>query len=279
MRVPGNKSGFWLERLTTVAVVLVVAASTYRAFWSPFSYWTFRGPLFPPVIRTFSQYQRGVNVLVRESDPARREDSIVGEGRSVGGAYRLIDAGMPANARVFVSDLLGPENFRQIGFQRFLTYFLFPREVAICLGQPPVLHLDWVEGRRSASREELRRSGYDFVVVVQPDQCFVVPLGASRMEDDTRPKPIPAGDGIIALLLPLAVALTGSRLVRWLFRDLNGILSTGELLASGLAVGAFFLTQLALGLRLAGARWERALASMIIYRRVTPITLACNAAN
>ena len=90
---------------------------------------------------------------------------------------------------------------------------------------------------------------------------------------ETRPKPIPKGDGFIALLLPLAVAITGSRLVRWLFRDLQGILSTGELLASGLAVGAFFLTQLTLGLRLAGARWERALTAIIMVWAVGEVVL------
>jgi len=264
MRVARNKFGVWLERLTTAAVVLVVGASTYRAFWSPFSYWTFRGPLFPPTIRTFSELQWRADVSARESDPTRREDSIVGEGKSVGGAYRLIDARMPVNARVFVSDLLGPENFRQIGFQRFLTYYLFPREVAISLGEPPALYVDRVTGRRPDSGEELQRAAYDFVVVVQADQCVVVPLGSSPMEEGTRPEPIPAGDGLIAFLLPLVVALTGSRMVRWLFRDLQGILSTGERLATGLAVGAFFLTQSALGLRLAGLRWERALAAVLM---------------
>ena len=81
---------------------------------------------------------------------------------------------------------------------------------------------------------------------------------------ETKLKPIPEGDGIIALLLPLAAAIVGSRLVRWLFRDLKEVLSTGELLASGLAVGAFFLTQLTLGLRLAGVRGERALAVVLM---------------
>ena len=36
MRDTRNGFGVWLERLTTVAVVLVAAASMYRAFWAPF---------------------------------------------------------------------------------------------------------------------------------------------------------------------------------------------------------------------------------------------------
>src|SRR5208283_4492707 len=93
----------------------------------------------------------------------------------------------------------------------------------------------------------------------------VVPLGGPfHSLPEAKPQPIPSHDWIIALLLPLAIAIVGSRIVRWLFRDLQGLLSTGELLASGLAVGALFLTQLTLALRLVGARWEGALIAVII---------------
>jgi hypothetical protein len=61
----------------------------------------------------------------------------------------------------------------------------------------------------------------------------------------------------------LAVAITGSRMVQWLFRELDNVLSIGERLASGLALGALFLTQLALGLRIAGVGWERPLIAVV----------------
>src|SRR5207253_8953573 len=78
------------------------------------------------------------------------------------------------------------------------------------------------------------------------------------------PNPPRAGDALIAFLLPLGVALAGSRVVLWLFRDLESVLSGGERIASGLGVGAFLLTQLGFALRLMGARLEGALAAGIL---------------
>ena len=60
-----TRTGFalWLERLTAVAVVLVVAASMCRAFWPPFT---------PPWLRSFPQLQQLADVLCQESDPIKR---------------------------------------------------------------------------------------------------------------------------------------------------------------------------------------------------------------
>jgi hypothetical protein len=257
MRNARNGFGVWLERLTTVAAVLMVAASLYRAFWTPFS---------TGLLSTFSQFQQVADVLRRESDPSQR-DVLFGPER-IEVDPRPIDARMPANARVFVLSLSGSENLGNIAHYCYLTYYLFPREVAISLGGPPTLHLhaDTVGVRSPASLEELQQAGYDFAVKIDADRSVTVTqLGSLPPQSpETRPKPIPEGDGCIALLLPLAVAITGSRMVRWLFGDLQGILSTGELLASGLAVGAFFLTQINLGLRMAGARWERVSAIILM---------------
>jgi hypothetical protein len=239
-------------------VVLVIAASMYRAFLSP----------FPDQLRlrSFSELQQVVNTLRKESDPVRREDCIMDNDKRIAGSFREIEAMMATNARVFALDMLGPENSGKLGFYYYLTYYLYPREVAISLGQPPAFQLNWVAGDRPASIEAVKQAGYDFVWKLKPDQHMsILTLKSSRAQPEgTMPKRIQARDGLIALLLPLAVALIGGRLVRWLFRDLEGVLSTGERLASGLAVGAFFLTQLTLGLRLAGLRWERTLAAIIM---------------
>ena len=250
--------GAGLERLITVALMLVIAASTYRAFVAP--------KFASPRLRTFSQLQQVADRLQCESDPVKREDSIAGENKSVDGNCRLLDEILPTNARLFMLDMLGPEKFNKLPVYYYLTYYYYPREVAISLNQPPAMKLDRFTGRKPASLKELKQAGYDFAVKIElPGSLFVLPLDslAPRPSKPT-PKLIPKGDWLLACLLPLAVAITGRRMVRWLFRDLNGILTTGELLASGLAVGAFFLTQLALGLRLAGARWERTLTAGIM---------------
>jgi hypothetical protein len=247
MRVSRNKFGVWLEWLTMVAVVLVAAVSTY---------WDF-SPLFPRGrgLSTFAKLRQGADVLGREADPSKREDQ-----PNFGGC-RSIDARMPPNARVFALGVLGPENFGQLGYYYSMAYYLYPRKVAISLGQPPVFRLDGVTGRQADSAEELRQAGYDFIALIDSEHGVrILPLGSMPLKPaETKLKPIPKCDGILALLLPLAVAITGSRMVRWLFKDLYGVLSTGELLASGLAVGAFFLTQLTLALRMAGVHWERVL--------------------
>ena len=90
---------------------------------------------------------------------------------------------------------------------------------------------------------------------------------------ESKPAPISGTDTYIAFLLPLAVALAGSRLVRWLFKDLVGVLTTGEWLASGLAVGIFLLTQLTFGLRIIGARLEQFLGYAIMIWALVELAL------
>jgi hypothetical protein len=253
-----NGLGAWLERLTIAALALVFLGSVYLAFSSP---------LFGHLgLQTFSQLNRLATKLGQEPDPVQREKLTPGEDPGVGAGYRAIDARCPANARLFLAGMLGRENFSQIGYYRYLTYYLFPREVAISLGETPALHLDWVEGRSPSSAEEVRQAGYDYVMEFAAGQTrlMVTPLRGGQRLPEVKPKSIPSHDWVIALLLPLAVAVAGSRIVRWLFGDLRGVLSTGELLASGLAVGVLCMTQLTLGLRLAGLRWERALIALIM---------------
>ena len=253
-----NGLGVWLVRLTTAAIALVVAGSLYRAFLAPLPTQNINDIRLQP----FAQLQRAPSVLRLELDPARREDLFTSN--TLSGICRLQDANIPTDARVFLLDMLGPENAGKMGYYYFLTYYLYPREVAISLGRPPTFQLDGVTGHSQASPMELEQAGYDFAMKIEPEKAiYLLTLGSKTLHPEARPKPIPEGDWFLALWLPLAVAIAGSRLVRWLFRDLKGILSTGELLASGLAVGAFFLTQLTLGLRLAGARWERALTAII----------------
>ena len=268
MRVSRNGLGVWLVRLTMGAIVLVVAGSLYRAFLAPLP-----TPNINDIrLKSFAQLQRATSALQLEPDAARREDLFASN--SLSGIGRAAGASIPADARVFLLDMLGPENAGKMGYYYFLTYYLYPREVAISLGRPPTFQLDGVTGRSHVSLEELSQAGYDFAIQVAPDTAmYLRTLGSKPLQPEARPKPIARGDWPLAFLLPLAVAITGSRMIRWLFRDLNGILTTGELLAGGLAVGVYFLTQLTLGLRLAGARWERALTGVIFIWAVCELGL------
>src|ERR1700722_965937 len=218
----------------------------------------------------FGQFQQRATALGNETDPLKRDSMCI----PLSAFGRSIDAQIPTNARVFVGGMLGPENAGNLGYFYFLSYYLFPREVAISLGQPPVYNLAGVaQGRNPASLDELAQAGYD--LVLQPtadghwDSRALKPLTPRQ----DQPPPIPSGDPIIAFLLPLAVALAGTRVIRWLFKELENVLSFGELLACGLALGAFFITQSILALRMAGARLEQVLGIAVMIWAAVEIIL------
>ena len=214
-------------------------------------------------LTTFSMSQVRVHQLEAQSDPINRDALCL----PAAGGWRLLDATIPTNSRVFILGALGPQgNTGRLNGYAFLSYYLFPREVAISLGAPAQYTLQGMTGRNPQSAEELERAGYDVVYEVTPQMALQLrrlPVLPARSRA-TLLRPLTGRDAFIALLLPLAAALAGRRLARLLFRDLTGVLSEGEWLACGLALGAFFLTQGILALRLAGLRLERALAVVIL---------------
>jgi hypothetical protein len=251
----------WLEWCVAAALVLVALAAIHGAFLAD-PQKTGQG--------MFSQFQQRATVLGNETDPIKRDSICI----PLSAFGRSVDAQIPTNARVFFAGMLGQENAGGLGYYFFLTDYLFPREVAISLGQPPVYNLAGVaQGRNPASLDELSSAGYDLVLQLTPDghveSKVLKPLG----QPAGPPPPIPGRDTVIAFLLPLAVALAGTRLVRLLFTELETVLSLGELLACGLALGAFFLTQGILALRLAGLRLEQVLGATVMIWAAVEIVL------
>jgi hypothetical protein len=250
-----------LEWLAAVVVALMALATAYQIFFADPQH-TGQG--------TFSQFQERATMLGNETDPIKRDSMCI----PLSAFGRSIDAQIPTNARVFLGGMLGKENAGNLGYFYFLSYYLFPREVAISLGQPPIYNLAGVaNGRNPASLDELTRAGYDLVLQLGPDGHWESRELKPLPPPQNKPMPIPGSDAVIAFFLPLAVAIAGTRVVRWLFKDLENILSLGELLAGGLAVGAFFLTQSILGLRMAGARLEQFLGIAVLIWAVVEIIL------
>lgn len=255
----------WLERCAVVLVVLVALAAV-------------RGVFFPKDaeinmgLSQFSIHQKRAEMLARESDPIKRDSLCI----PLSAFGRSIDAQLPPDARVFLLGMLGKENEGKLGYYYFLTYYLFPREVAIAMDKPAVFVLTGeATGRNPASASELAQAGYTLAMQETPDGRWQSQLlkPTPQPAPETRPKTIPSSDTTVAFLLPLAVALAGTRLVRWLFKDLEGVLTMGEWLACGLALCACFVTQTILGLRLAGARLEQPLAAAIFIWAVIEIVL------
>ena len=204
-------------------------------------------------------------MLANESDPIKRDSMCI----PLSAFGRSIDAQIPTNARVYVTGMLGPEGSGQplviIIFSDLITRFPALRSPsrwdsrpftiwpAWCRGAIPPISMNW---RRRATISSCSRRR----MAAGNPTCS----NRLRPSAQARPEPISDSDGIISFLLPLAVALAGTRLVRLLFKELETALSLGELLACGLAVGVFFVTQGILGLRMAGARLEYVLGWAIM---------------
>jgi hypothetical protein len=210
----------------------------------------------------FSIFQKRADALGAVSDPIQRDSMCI----PLSAFGRSIDAQLPTNARVFLLNMVGPENGGKLGYYYFLTYYLFPREVAISIGETPHYTMTGMMGRAPASVDELVQAGYDLALQEGTDGRWQTQAlrPMQQRSPESLPKPFPASDRAIAFILPLAVALAGSRLIRLLFPELQGVLSVGEFLSCGLALCAFLSTQSILGLRLAGVKLEQPLAFAII---------------
>jgi hypothetical protein len=218
----------------------------------------------------YSQFQERATMLGNETDPVKRDSMCI----PLSAMGRSLDAQIPTNARVFLAGMLGPEHTCKHGYYYFLNYYLFPRPVDISLGQPVVYNIIGdAQGRNPASLDELAQAGYDLVLQLTPDDRLESRVLKPFSPPQGKPPPISTGDEIIAFLLPLAVALAGTRVVRLLFKELENVLSFGELLASGLALGAFFLTQGILALRMAGARLEQVMGIAVMIWAAVEIIL------
>ncbi len=252
MQNPKTEFIRWLE-WCTIAACVVLAVACARS-----------------VSSLFTLFQERAAVLERETDPAKRDSLCI----PLSAFCRSIDAQIPTNARVFLLDMLGPDNVGKLGYYYFLNCYLYPREVAISLGQPATMALRGMVGRNPASLDELKQAGYDLTLQLTDkgwQHQVLRPMPARPPVDN--PQITGSRDRTIAFLLPLAVVLAGRRIVRVLFKELAGVLSAGEEMACGLAIGAFFLTQLMLGLRLAGARLEQTLAVGVVVWAVVEIVL------
>ena len=245
----------WLEWSVILGFILVAIAAVFTTFLLQRPENGERS--------VFSQLESRADALSREADPIRRDAMCI----PLSSFARSIDAQLPTNSRVFLLDMLGPENSGKLGYYYFLNNYLYPREVALSFGKPATFQLDKsMAGQNPASIQELAQAGYDLVLKQSTEggwQSQVLKPISPKMAGDKTAN-IAEADKYIVLLLPVALALIGSRLIRWLFKDLIGVLTMGEWLACGLAAGIFLLTQLTLALRMMGMRPEQLLAISIM---------------
>jgi hypothetical protein len=117
--------------------------------------------------------------------------------------------------------MTGSTNACKAGVYFFLTYYLFPREVAVSVDQPARMTKDGFVGRPPQSDQELIANGFDIRMDITPDAGGTGQLKILRHLPQKNPvNPAWFGrpsEAIIAFLLPLLTALAGLGLVRLLF--------------------------------------------------------------
>jgi len=179
-----------------------------------------------------------------------REMEVCGSSRD----GRHIDLILPADARVFMTDMTGPTNYSKIGFYYYMTYFLFPREIGVSLDQPTRITKDGFPGLGIGSNQEIFSQGYSMRVDLGPDnllQCKIPP--GLQVREVTNPDWFNSNsDKVVAFLLPLLTALAGMWLFRLLFPDLSKRMPLVEQLAYALGLGMMALAAITLGVKLCG---------------------------
>ena len=170
------------------------------------------------------------------------------------GACRRLDLALPPTARVYMDDMLGLTNLDRGLLYHYVTYFLFPREIATSLDQPALITRDGFVGKAAESREDLVAHGFDVELAASASSIKGRPL---RNDLNLRPPVSPAWfpseeDVVIAFLLPLMTALAGLGLLRGLFPTLHPRLEILEQLACGLGLGMMAVAGLTVGVKLCG---------------------------
>ena len=89
---------------------------------------------------------------------------------------RALDRALPPDARVFFSGMVGETNGPKLGYYFFLRNYLFPREVAISLGDKPIFNVGWFAGTPCDSPAELETNGFDLLVRYGTNGFGLVPL-------------------------------------------------------------------------------------------------------
>ena len=171
------------------------------------------------------------------------------------GSDRYLDLILPANARVFMTGMTGTTNGGRLGWYYYLTYYLFPREVAVSLNQPRFT-MDGIYGRSSESDEELLANGFDVRVDVdrKPHATMNIKMSNNlQYRDKANPDWFDSRrDFVIAFLLPMLTALSGVWLLRVMFTTLCERLPVLSTLACGLGLGMMAVAALTLGVKLCG---------------------------
>ena len=115
--------------------------------------------------------------------------------------------------------MTGKTNANNAGYYYFLTYYLFPRAIAVSVDQPARITKDGFIGHLPRSDAELESNGFDVVVAPVTNRTGVN-LNLRLLHDYPLQNPsnpdwfFSRSDVVMAFLFPLLTALAGMWLLR-----------------------------------------------------------------
>jgi hypothetical protein len=161
---PNLGHSFNLPRLIVTVLVCSVAAILLGG-----QIYMAHGPENQMSMKTL--YDRG-STMSKTPDPVNRDMLCV----PLAGTARELDRALPKNARVFMSNMLGPTNVSNLGYYYFFRNYLFPRQVEISLDGHAISGNQGFNGVPCDSPWLLRSKGFDLIIVVANNQMQLVPL-------------------------------------------------------------------------------------------------------
>lgn len=236
----------WLSFVVAIVVVVVTAAVIYYSYAVPKD----RARITVPLL-----YQRA-EMLNGISDPCQRDSMCI----PLNAFARNLDMRLPLDTKLYLPGMLGKENPIKHGYYFSLQMYLHPRRIDISTDGKPRRCDGYYEGRDPKSDDELKQMGYHLLIAFDPkgktDFRQLLPFPPVSDKDKNRKGHCPT-DPLVALLVPLFVAIAGAGILKYMFRFTYAKMSLGEIFSSGLAIGCFMVGQLVFGLRLLGLRCER----------------------
>ena len=196
-----------------------------------------------------SSYRKG-QVLAKIPNLVSR----VGAYRPGAGSWWNLDLALPAEARIFLTDMTGPTNAYKLLYYYPAAYYLFPREVGVSVDHLTRLTADGFVGRTSESDQEILTNGYDVRLDFTAGETMTCKiLHELPLTRPANPEWFNSiSDTGIAFVLPLLTALAGMWLFRFLFPSLCEPMPLLEQLACALGLGMMGVAALTLGLKLCG---------------------------
>jgi hypothetical protein len=195
------------------------------------------------------------------------------EENAASGTGWYYDLALPKNARVFMSDMIGPTNYNKIGYYFYFTYHLFPREIGTSLDHVTRATKDGFLGKTSESNEEIYSNGFDVIFdVLSGNQLLSKTPANLPLNVPTSPAWFNSNfDTVIAFLLPWLTALSGLWLLRFLFPTLSERIPLPEQLACSLGLGMMAVAALTLGVKLCGLSGRGLILSLITLGSLTEL--------